>query len=166
MMLGMSLATFTFVHVAVSLIAIAAGFVVVFGLLAGKRLDGWTALFLTTTVLTSVSGFGFPFEHLLPSHKLGMISLVVLAVAIAARYGFHMAGAWRSTYSITATLALYLNFFVLVVQLFEKTPALKELAPTQSEPPFLFTQLVVLAAFLALGTFATIRFRHAVVSAA
>jgi hypothetical protein len=166
MMLGMSLATFTFVHVLISLVAIASGFVVVFGLLGGKRLDGWTALFLTTTVLTSVTGFMFPFEHITPGIKLGIISLVVLAVTIAARYPFHMAGAWRPIYSVGATLGLYLNFFVLVVQSFEKVPALKELAPTQSEPPFLFAQLVVLALFLTLGSFATIRFRRAALHAA
>jgi len=135
--------------------------VIVFGLLGGKRLDGWTFVFLTTTALTSLSGFGFPFEHLLPSHKVGIVSLVVLAVAIAARYAFHLAGAWRSIYSVGATLALYLNVFVLVVQAFLKVPALHELAPTGTEPAFLVAQLVVLAAFLALGTMATIRFRHA-----
>jgi hypothetical protein len=160
MMLGMSLATFTFVHVLISLVAIASGFVVVFGLLAGKKFDSWTALFLTFTVLTSVTGFLFPFEHITPGIKVGIISLVVLAVAIAARYAFHLTGAWRSIYSVGATLALYLNVFVLVAQLFEKVPALHELAPTGSEPAFLVAQLVVLAGFLALGTFATIRFRR------
>jgi hypothetical protein len=165
-MLGMSLATFTLVHVLISLVAIVSGFVAVFGLLSGKRLDNWTALFLTTTVLTSVTAFGFPFEKLLPAHKVAIISLVVLAIAIAARYAFHLTGAWRSIYTVGATLALYLNVFVLVVQLFEKTRALKELAPTQSEPPFLFAQLVVLAGFLALGTFATIRFRRVAAHAA
>jgi hypothetical protein len=166
MMLGMSLATFTVVHVLISLVAIASGFVVVFGLLAGKSRGGWTALFLTTTVLTSVTGFGFPFDHLLPSHKVGIISLVVLAIAILARYAFHLAGGWRSVYAVGATLALYLNFFVLVVQSFEKAPALHELAPTGTEPPFLVAQLVVLTGFLALGTLATIRFRRVAVHAA
>jgi hypothetical protein len=165
-MLGMSLATFTVVHVLISLVAIASGFVVVFGLLRGKRLDGWTALFLTTAVLTSVTGFMFPFEHVTPGIKLGVISLVVLAATIAARYAFHMGGAWRSIYAAGATLALYLNFFVLVVQLFEKVPALHELAPSGSEPPFVVAQLVVLAAFLALGTFVTIRFRRLAAHAA
>jgi hypothetical protein len=160
MMLGMSLETFTVVHVVISLIAIASGLVVVFGMLGGRRLDGWTGLFLATTVLTSITGFMFPFEKVTPGIKLGIISLVVLAVAIAARYAFHMTGAWRGIYAVGATLALYLNVLVLVVQLFEKTPALRELAPTQSEPPFLFTQLVVLAAFIALGIFATIRFQR------
>ncbi len=108
----------------------------------------------------------FPFEKVTPGIKLGIISLVVLAVAIAARYAFHMARAWRSIYAVGATLALYLNFFVLVVQLFEKVPALHELSPTGSEPPFLFAQLVVLAGFLTLGSFATIRFRRAAAHAA
>ena len=166
MMLGMSLQTFTVVHVLISLIAIASGFVMVFGLLAGKRLDGLTALFLTTTVLTSVTALMFPFEHVTPGIKLAVISLVVLAVAIAARYAFHLAGAWRSIYSIGATLALYLNVFVLVAQLFEKVPALHELAPTGSEPPFLVAQLVVLAAFLALGILATVRFKRVAAQAA
>jgi hypothetical protein len=160
MMLGMSLATFTVVHVLISLVGILSGFVVVFGLLGGKRLDGWTGLFLTTTVLTSVSGFGFPNEHVTPGIKIGIISLVVLAIAIAARYAFHLGGAWRSIYAVGATLALYLNVFVLVVQAFEKIPALHTLAPTGTEPAFIIAQLVVLAGFIALGIIATIQFRH------
>jgi hypothetical protein len=149
----------------ISLIGILSGFVVVFGMLGAKRLDGWTGLFLTTTVLTSVTGFGFPNEHVTPGIKVGIISLVVLAIAIAARYAFHMLGAWRSIYAVGATLALYLNVFVLVVQAFEKVPALHELAPTGTEPAFLVAQLAVLVAFLVLGTFATIRFRLVVESA-
>jgi len=166
MTLGMSLETFTLLHVVISLVGILSGFVVVFGLVGGKKLDGWTAWFLTATVLTSVTGFMFPFEKLLPSHKVGIVSLVVLAVAIAARYAFHLGGAWRTIYSVGATLALYLNVFVLVVQAFLKVPALHELAPTGTEPPFLFTQLVVLAAFIVLGIFAAIRFRKAPASRA
>jgi hypothetical protein len=165
MALGLSLEAFTILHVVISLIGIASGLVVVFGLLGGRRLDGLTAVFLTTTVLTSVTGFMFPFEKVTPGIKLGIISLVVLAITIAARYAFHLAGAWRAIYAAGATLALYLNVFVLVVQSFEKVPALKELAPTQSEAPFLVTQLAVLVAFLVLGTFATIRFRQVVESA-
>lgn len=164
MTLGMSLETFTLLHVVISLVGILSGFVVVFGLVGGKKLDGWTAWFLTATVLTSVTGFMFPFEKLLPSHKVGIVSLVVLAVSIAARYAFHLGGAWRSIYSVTATLALYFNVFVLVVQSFEKVPALKALAPTQTEAPFMVAQLAVLVAFLVLGTFATIHFRRAVES--
>jgi len=164
MIFGMT--TLTFVHVVLSLIGIFSGFVVVFGLLAAKRLDGWTALFLASTVLTSVTGFLFPFHKFLPSHGVGIVSLIVLAVAIFARYGRHFAGAWRRTYVISAVTALYLNVFVLVVQLFMKVAALKELAPTQSEPPFKVTQLVVLTIFIVLGTFAAIRFRNEQVRAA
>lgn len=159
MMLGMSLATFTLVHVIISLVAIVSGLVVVFGMLSAKRFDAWTALFLLTTVLTSVTGFGFPFTHLLPAHKLGIISLVVLAIAILARYSLHMAGKWRWIYVVTAMIALYLNVFVLVVQSFEKVPALSAMAPTQSEPPFLVAQLVVLAIFIVLAIFAVKKFR-------
>src|SRR5438132_14171576 len=101
MIFGMTTSTYTLVHVLLSLVGIASGLVVVFGLLAGKRLDGWTALFLVTTVATSVTGFGFPFDHLLPSHKVGIISLAVLAVAILARYAFHLAGGWRRIYVIS-----------------------------------------------------------------
>jgi hypothetical protein len=114
-----------------------------FGFITGKRLDSLTAIFLTTTVLTGVTGFGFPFDHLLPSHKLGIISLVVLAIAIPARYLFHLAGSWRRIYVVGASMALYLNVFVLIAQLFMKVPALKALAPTQSEPPFLVAQILL-----------------------
>lgn len=159
MTLGMSLSTFTTVHVAISLIGIVSGFVVLYGLLVGKRLDSWTGLFLFTTVLTSVTGFGFPFDHLLPSHIVGILSLVVLAIAILARYALHLAGAWRAVYVICASVALYFNVFVLVVQLFEKVPALRALAPTQKEPPFLVAQLAVLALFIGLTVLATKKFR-------
>ena len=159
MVLGMSLATYTAVHVVISLIGIVSGLMVVFGMFSGKRMDGLTAIFLLTTALTSITGFGFPFEHLLPSHILGIISLIVLALAIPARYVFHLAGAWRAIYVIGAVMALYLNCFVLVVQSFMKVPALHVLAPTQKEPPFAVTQLVVLAIFIALGYKATKKFQ-------
>jgi hypothetical protein len=159
MMLGMSLSTFTLVHVVISLVGIGSGLIVVFGLIGGKRLDGWTALFLVTTVLTSVTGFGFPFDHLLPSHKVAIISLVVLALAILARYAFHLAGSWRWIYVVGAVIALYLNVFVLVVQGFMKVPALTAMAPTQKEPPFLVAQVVVMALFVVLAIFAVKRFR-------
>src|SRR4029077_10009170 len=159
MILGMSTATFTLLHVLVSLVGIGSGFVVLYGLLTAKRLDGWTAVFLTATALTSISGFGFPFDHLLPSHKIAIISLVVLAAVIPARYVFHMEGAWRSVYVIGSALALYFNVFVLVVQSFLKVPALKALAPTQQEPPFLIAQLVVLLAFIWLTILAVKKFR-------
>jgi hypothetical protein len=158
-MLGMSLSTFTLVHVILSLVGICSGIVVVYGLLSGKRLDGWTALFLVSTAATSVTGFGFPFDHLLPSHIVGIISLVALAVAIVARYALHLAGAGRWMYVVGAMLAFYLNVFVLIVQSFEKVPALKDLAPTQSEPPFLAAQLFILALFVVLGVFAVRKFR-------
>ena len=156
---GMSLATYTLVHVLISLVGIGSGLVVLFGLITGKRLDGWTALFLATTVATSVTGFGFPFEHLLPSHIVGFISLAVLASAIAARYAFHLRGAWRRVYVIGAVLALYLNVFVGVVQSFLKIPALRALAPKQTEPPFVVSQAVVLVLFVVLAIVAAVRFR-------
>jgi hypothetical protein len=158
MILGMTTSTFTLVHVLISLVGIASGLVVVCGLLTGKRLDGWTALFLATTAATSVTGFGFPFDHLLPSHKVGIISLVVLVVAIMARYAFHLTGAWRRTYVISAVAALYFNVFVLVVQAYLKVPALHALAPKQTEPPFLVTQLVVLVLFIVIGIMAARKF--------
>jgi hypothetical protein len=159
MMLGMSLATFTFLHVLISLVGIASGLAVMYGLLNGRPLDRLTAIFLVFTVLTSVTGFGFPFTQLLPSHKVGIISLVLLAFAIPARYVFHLAGPWRLTYVVTAAMSLYLNCFVLVVQLFMKVPALNALAPTQKEPPFLIAQLIVLALFIGLTILAAKRFR-------
>jgi len=159
MVFGMSLATYTFIHVVISLIGIASGAVVMYGLINGKRLDGWTGLFLFTTVLTSVTGYGFPFVRLLPSHIVGAISLVALALAIVGRYALHLAGAWRRIYVISAAVALYLNVFVLVVQSFEKVPALKALAPTQKEPPFAIAQLLVMAIFIVLTIFAAKGFR-------
>jgi ABC-type multidrug transport system permease subunit len=151
--------TFTLVHVAISLVGIASGFVVVFGLFAAKPLNGWTAFFLASTVATSVTGFGFPFDHVLPSHVVGVISLLLLSAAIFGRYARHLAGSWRWIYVVSAVVALYLNVFVLVVQLFQKVPALRAMAPTQSEPPFLVTQLLVMALFVAFTIFAVMRFR-------
>jgi uncharacterized membrane protein SirB2 len=166
MILGMTISTFTLVHVLLSLAGIGSGFIVVYGLLTRQRLDGWTALFLTTTALTSLTGFLFPVEHLLPSHVVGIISLVVLAVAIVARYAQRLAGAWRWIYVVCAVLALYLNSFVAVVQSFLKVPSLKALAPTQKEPPFLVAQLAVMAIFIVLGTLAVRRFQVERVAAA
>jgi len=158
---GLSTETFTLVHVVISLVAIAAGFITLFGLLAGKRLELWTAIFLATTIATSVTGFGFPIHQVGPPHIVGAISLVILAVALFARYAFKLRGAWRWIYVITAVIALYLNCFVGVVQAFQKIPALKAMAPKQSEPPFLIAQLAVLLLFVVLGILATIRFRPA-----
>jgi hypothetical protein len=162
----MILHIYTIIHTLISLVGIFAGVVVLFGLLGGKRLDGWTRWFLITTVLTSVTGFGFPVHKFMPSHAVGILSLLVLAVAIFARYGRHLAGSWRWIYVVTAMIALYLNVFVGIVQAFEKVPALKVLAPTQSEPPFKLTQLVVLALFVVLAIVAVIRFRTEQVRAA
>ncbi len=161
MVLGMSLSTFTLLHVIISLAGIGSGFIVLFGLLNGKRLDGWTAIFLTTTVLTSLTGFLFPFEGLKPSYIVGGISLVVLAIAIWARYGGRLAGASRWIYVVAAAVALYLNCFVAVVQAFLKIPALHALAPTGSEPPFLVAQTVVLGIFVWLTWRAAKRFHAA-----
>jgi len=149
----------TFIHVAISLLAILSGVAVLFGLLGSKRTDGWTAFFLATTVLTSVTGYFFPFHKLLPSHIIGAISLVVLAIATIARYSKQMAGSWRNIYVISAMIAFYLNVFVLIAQAFMKAPALHTLAPTQSEPPFLVTQSVVMVVFIVLTVFAVKRFR-------
>jgi hypothetical protein len=147
------------VHVLLSLIGILAGFVVVYGLITAKRLDGWTATFLWTTILTSVTGFLFPFHKLLPSHILGILSLIALAIAVFARYRRRLAGGWNRAYAISAVIALYFNVFVLVAQLFQKVPALKALAPTQSEPPFKIAQLAVLIIFVLIGIFSAVRFR-------
>lgn len=156
---------FTLVHVIISLIAILTGFIAVFGMIAGKRLDGLTAIFLTTTALTSITGFFFPFHKVTPGIILGIISLIVLAIAIPARYAKHLAGQWRKTYAITSTIALYLNVFVLVVQLFGKVPALHALAPTGSEPSFKIAQLVVLLLFIVLAVSAAIKFHPETVHA-
>ncbi len=152
------LAAFTLFHVALSLVGILAGFVVLSALISAKQSSGWTATFLVTTAATSVTGFLFPFHKLLPSHILGIISLLVLAVTIPALYVFHLVGRWRRTYVIGAVIALYLNVFVLIAQFFMKIPALKALAPTQSEPSFLGTQVVVMLIFIVLGVLAAKRF--------
>lgn len=149
---------FTLIHVVISVLGIIAGLVVVGGLMAGVRLDGWTGLFLATTVITSVTGFGFPFTQVSPPHVVGALSLVVLAVCLAALYWKRLEGGWRTTYVVTAVAALYLNVFVLVVQLFLKTPPLAQLAPTQKEAPFAVTQAFVFAVFVWLGWAAVRRF--------
>lgn len=157
MIFGMTI--LTFVHVLLSLLGILAGFVVMFGLFTSKPLKGWTALFIWTTVATSVTGFLFPFHRFLPSHAIGIISLVVLTVAIYALYGRHLAGGWRRTYAIMAMIALYLNVFVLVAQLFDKVPSLRALAPTKTEAPFKEAQLALLVIFVALTILAAIKSR-------
>jgi len=152
------LAVFTLFHVALSLVGILTGFLVVFGLIYRKQSKSWTMTFLVTTAATSLTGFLFPFHKFLPSHAIGIVSLLVLAATIPALYVFRLAGAWRRVYVIGAVLSLYLNVFVLIAQFFMKIPALKALAPTQSEPPFLGTQVVVMLIFIVLGVLATKRF--------
>jgi len=161
-----ALSAFTLFHVILSLIGIFSGFIVVWGLINSRRLNGWTSVFLWSTVLTSVTGYFFPFHKLLPSHILGALSLITLAVAIYARYPRNLAGGWRRTYVVSAVLALYFNFFVLIVQLFAKVPALHEFAPTQSETPFKAAQCVALVVFLALGYVSAKNFRAEQFSAA
>jgi hypothetical protein len=157
--------SFTLFHVVLSLVGILSGLIAMFGMIAAKRLDSWNAVFLVTTVLTSVTGFLFPFHKLLPSHILGVLSLIVLAIAVPARYVKHLEGAWRKTYAITSCIALWLNVFVLVAQLYMKVPALHALAPTGSEPAFLITQVVVMTVFIVLTIAATIKFHPEAVHA-
>jgi hypothetical protein len=147
----MGLSILTLIHILISLAGIVSGLVVLGGWLAGKQFQGWTAFFLVTTVTTSVRGFFFPFRGLTPAYGVGVISLFVLAVAIYALYLRRLSGVWSKVYVINALIALYLSFFVLVAQLFQKTPALKELAPTQTEPPFAISQGIVLLLFIVLG---------------
>ena len=150
---------YTIIRVLISLVGIFTGLIVLFGMLEGKRLDSWTKWFLISTVLTSVTGFFFPFRSFTPAIGLGILSLLVLAVAIYARYPRELAGHWRWIYVVTAVVAVYFNVFVGVVQSFEKIPALHALAPTQTEQPFKFTHLVVLVLFVVLAITAAIRFR-------
>jgi hypothetical protein len=165
MILGMSVEAFTLLHVIITLVAIGSGLVAVGGMFASHRLPGTTALFLFTTVLTSVTGFLFPIHGFTPALGVGILSCVILAVALFAFYGKHLVGAWRWIYVITAIASLYLNVFVLVVQSFMKVPALAALAPTQSEPPFAITQVAVLVTFILIGLIAGVKFRPDATSA-
>lgn len=152
---------FTLIHIVISLAGIASGFVVVGSWLAGKNFRIWTAFFLATTALTSITGFFFPLTGFTPAVAVGLISLVLMAVAIYALCVSKLAGIWRNTFVITATTTLYLNFFVLLAQLFQKVPALKALAPTQAEPPFAASQGLVFLLFIVLGIGAVRGFRTA-----
>jgi len=151
MILGMSTATFTTLHVILSLVGILSGVVVVLGMCNGRRLPGWTATFLLTTIATSATGFLFHSSSFGPPHVIGALSLVILAVALLALYVNHLVGAWRWIYIVTAALALYLNALVGVVQAFQKIAFLRVLAPTQKEPPFFIAQLLVLAFFIVIA---------------
>ncbi len=151
MVFGMSLSTYTAIHVVISLIGIVSGLIMLLGWVLGKLSEKWITLFLVTTILTSLTGYGFPVAHLMPSHIVGIISLVALAIALPARYKASSGGAWRWIFVVTCTFALYLNCFVFVVQSFEKSPALHALAPTQKEPPFLIAQVILMVIFIVLG---------------
>lgn len=159
MILGMSLPTFTLVHVLLSVVGIASGLIVMERLLRNRILGFTNTVFLATTILTSVTGFLFPFKAFGPAHTIGAISLVLLAIALLALYLGNLIGAWRWIYVVCAVIALYLNVFVGVVQAFQKVGRLRLLAPTQTEPPFALTQGAVLVLFLILGAIALRRFR-------
>jgi hypothetical protein len=163
MILGMSLATFTMVHVIISLIGIVSGIIVMFAMLGSRRTPGMTAIFLLSTILTSATGFLFPFTQLLPSHMVGILSLVLLAIACIALYGMALSGAWRWIYAVTALVSLYLNVFVLVIQGFLKIPALTALAPGNppAGPVFAVVQGLVLLFFIVMIVGAVRRFRPA-----
>jgi hypothetical protein len=158
MILGMSTANFTLFHVVLSLIGIASGFIVILAMLSSKLLPGWTALFLLTTVATSVTGFLFPSTGLDPAQILGIVSLLVLAVTLLARYHFHLNGSSRWIFVVTVAIAQWLNCFVAVVQSFQKFPFAHALAPTQKEAPFLIAQVCVLLLMVALAVFAIRKF--------
>jgi hypothetical protein len=155
----MSLAAFTQLHVAISLVGIASGFLVILAMIASRKVSSMTVLFLLTTILTSVTGFMFPYKGVTPGIVIGVLSLVILMMALIARYAGHLKGGWRGTWVITAILAQYLNFFVLIVQSFEKVPALHAMAPTGKEMPFVVVQLVTLVVFIALAVLAYRKFR-------
>ena len=158
MILGLTTATYTLLHVLISLAGIGSGLVVMYGLLTSKLLERWTTVFFVTTAATSLTGFAFPFKAVTPGIVIGVLSMIVLAIAVAARYGLHMEGAARWIYIVTASIALYFNVFVFVVQSFEKVSVLHALAPTQKDPPFTVAQLIVLAIFIAVTTMAVKRF--------
>ena len=159
MILGMSIAAFTTLHVVISLVAIACGLIVMFGLIARNRLDGWTAFFLATTAASVVTGFLFPFVGITPAYIFGVLTTIALIFAVVARYQYKLAGGWRRTYVISASIALYLNSFIAVVQAFRKLPALRALAPTESEAPFAAAHLFVLAFVTGLAIAAAKKFR-------
>ncbi|WP_244642356.1 hypothetical protein [Phyllobacterium sp. 628] len=150
---------YTFFHVLISLVGIVSGLAVLSGLLKSDRKDGWTLIFLVTTVATSLTGFGFPYQGFTPAIGVGIISVVFLAAAIVARYSFHLTGAWRWIYVVSAIISLYFNVFVLIAQSFQKIPALNALAPTGSEPPFAIAQGIVLVVFIIAG-FGSLRKFH------
>jgi len=162
MIFGMSLSLYTQIHVIISLVGIASGLLVAVGMIMARSSSAMTELFLATTILTSVTGFFFPFHGVTPGIVVGILSLAVLLLTLIARYGKHMVGGWRGTYVITAMFALYLNVFVLVAQCFEHIPSLHVLAPTGTEPPFKIAQGIVLVLFVLLTIVAYKKFRLAI----
>jgi hypothetical protein len=159
MVLGMSLSTYTTLHVIISLIGIGSGFIVLFGLIGGRLLSPWNGVFLVTTILTSLTGFAFPNDKVTPGIILGVLSIIVLAIALVALYVFHLRGGWRRTYAVTAIIALYFNVFVLIAQIFEHVPVFHALAPTGTETPFKAAQTLLLLLFVVLTTAAAKKFR-------
>lgn len=159
MILGMPVSTFTLIHVLISLIGILTGVVVVLGLCGNRRLNGWTGVFLATTLLTSLTGFLFPIKAIGPPHIVGVISLVLLVPCLLGLYAYKLAGNWRWIYVITAVAALYLNVFVAVVQAFGKISFLHTLAPKGNEPPFAVAQGVVLLLFVIIAVVGVRKFR-------
>jgi hypothetical protein len=163
MVLGMSLSSYTTLHVLISLIGIGSGFIVLYGLINGRLLSPWNGVFLVTTILTSLTGFAFPNDKVTPGIILGVLSMIVLAIALAALYVFHLRGGWRRTYAITTMIALYFNVFVLIAQTFEHVPAFHALAPTGTETPFKVAQTLLLILFLVLITATAKKFRNPLV---
>jgi len=163
MILGIPTALYTIIHVIISLIGIGTGFIVLYGLLNGKLLNSWNLIFLVTTILTSLTGFAFPNSTITPGIILGILSMIVLAIALFALYARHLNGGWRRTYAIAAMIALYFNCFVLIAQLFGKVPALHALAPTGTEAPFKIAQLLLLILFVVLIIGAGRKFRSPLV---
>ena len=159
--MGTGILILTIVHVAISLIGIGSGFVMIYGFVTNKRFEQATAVFLATTILTSLTGFLFPIEKFTPGLAIGILSLIALGVAVWALYRKHLGGGWRTAFVVTAMISQYFNFAILIIQSYQKVPALHELAPTQTEPPFAVTQLTVLVLFVALTVAAIIRFRPA-----
>lgn len=159
MIWGLSTPSFTLLHVMISLLAIGYGFAALLGMIKSRYYPRITAVFLMMTALTSITGFAFPNAHITPAIKLGILSMIVLALTVPALYVFRLGGSWRAVYVVGATLALYFNFFVLIVQSFQKVPALRALAPHGTEPPFAIAQGVALLAFIALGTMAVRNFK-------
>jgi hypothetical protein len=158
MILGLSTATFIQIHVALSLVAIGTGLIVAFGMLTARRLPVATAVFLSSTALTCLTGFLFPYHGMTPGIEIGLLSMVILLLAVVARYRRGMAGAWRHTYIVSTMIALYLNVLILVIQIFAHLTPLTARTPKQFGILFKLTELAVLVAFVVATHFALKRF--------